>query len=68
MNRQKILLDPVLPTEEETIAIKLLDKMLCLKIENGNSETLQVKLVEVGGETIALPESLYINCCVKPHI
>ncbi len=59
MNRQKILLDPVLPTEEETIAIKLLDKMLSLKIENDDYETLPVKLVEVGGEVIALPESLY---------
>lgn len=68
MNRQKILLDPVLPTEEETKAIKLLDKMLCLKIENGNSETLQVKLVEVGGEEIALPESLYQLLCQAAHL
>ncbi len=59
MNRQKILLDPVLPTEEETIAIKLLDKMLSLKIDNDDYETLKVKLVEISGEEIALPESLY---------
>ncbi len=68
MNRQKILLDPVLPTDEETIAIKLLDKMLCLQIENGNSETLKVKLVEVGGEEIALPESLYQLLCQAAHL
>jgi excisionase family DNA binding protein len=68
MNRQKILLDPVLPTEEETTAIKLLDKMLCLKIENGDSETLPVKLVEVGGESIALPESLYQLLCQAAHL
>ncbi|MEG5058466.1 excisionase family DNA-binding protein [Microcoleus sp. A2-C5] len=59
MNRQKILLDPVLPTEEETIAIKLLDQVLENEIENGDSETLKVKLVQVGSEAIALPESLY---------
>ena len=68
MNRQKILLDPVLPTEEETIAIKLLDKMLCLKTENGDSETSKVKLVEVGGESIALPESLYQLLCQVAHL
>ncbi|MEG4504917.1 excisionase family DNA-binding protein [Microcoleus sp. F6_B4] len=59
MNRQKILLDPVFPTEEETEVIKLLDKVLENEIENGDSERLKVKLVEVGGEAIALPESLY---------
>ena len=68
MNRQKILLDPVLPTEEETIAIKLLDKKLSLKTENGDSETLKVKLVEVGGEAIALPESLYQLLCQTAHL
>lgn len=68
MNRQKILLDPVLPTEAETIAIKLLDKMLCLKIENGGSETSKVKLVEVDGEEIALPESLYQLLCQAAHL
>ncbi|WP_377477557.1 MAG: excisionase family DNA-binding protein [Microcoleus anatoxicus] len=68
MNRQKILLDPVLPTEEETKAIKLLDKMLCLKTENGNCETLKVKLVEIGGEEIALPESLYQLLCQAAHL
>ncbi len=68
MNRQKILLDPVLPTEEETIAIKLLDKMLCLKTENDDSETLKVKLVEIGGEEIALPESLYLLLCQAAHL
>ncbi|MEG4866186.1 MULTISPECIES: helix-turn-helix domain-containing protein [unclassified Microcoleus] len=68
MNGQKILLDPVLPTEAETIAIKLLDKMLSLKIENGDSETLKVKLVEVGGEEIAVPESLYQLLCQATHL
>ncbi|MEG3850760.1 helix-turn-helix domain-containing protein [Microcoleus sp. herbarium19] len=68
MNRQKILLDPILPTEEETITIKLLDKMLCLKTENGDSETLQVKLLEVGGEAIALPESLDQLLCQATHL
>ncbi|MEG4496016.1 excisionase family DNA-binding protein [Microcoleus sp. F10-C6] len=59
MNRQKILLDPVFPTEEETEVIKLLDKVLENEIENGDSETLKVNLVQVGREAIALPESLY---------
>ena len=68
MNRQKILLDPVLPTEAETKAIKLLDKMLCLKTENGDAETSKVKLVEVGGEAIALPESLYQLLCQAAHL
>jgi excisionase family DNA binding protein len=68
MNRQKILLDPVLPTEAETIAIKLLDKMLCLKTENDDSETLQVKLLEINGEAIALPESLYQLLCQAAHL
>ncbi|TAF03763.1 MAG: helix-turn-helix domain-containing protein [Oscillatoriales cyanobacterium] len=68
MNRQKILLDPVLPTEAETLAIKLLDKMLCLKIENDDSETLQVKLLEINGEAIALPESLYQLLCQAAHL
>ncbi|XZO03154.1 MAG: helix-turn-helix domain-containing protein [Microcoleus sp.] len=68
MNRQKILLDPVLPTEEETIAIKLLDKMLSIKTETDNSETLQVKLLEVDGEEIALPESLYQLLCQAAHL
>ena len=68
MNRQKILLDQVLPTEEETKAIKLLDKMLCFKTENGDSETLKVKLVEVGGEAIALPESLNQLLCQAAHL
>ncbi|MBE9183182.1 hypothetical protein IQ270_00190 [Microcoleus sp. LEGE 07076] len=68
MNGKTILLDPVLPTEAETIAIKLLDKMLSIKIENGDSETLKVKLVEVGGEEIALPESLYQLLCQAAHL
>lgn len=68
MNRQKILLDPVLPTEEETIAIKLLDQILCLKIETDDSKTLQVKLLEVDGESIALPESLYQLLCQAAHL
>ncbi|WP_293340788.1 excisionase family DNA-binding protein [Microcoleus sp. CAWBG58] len=68
MNRQKILLDPVLPTEEETKAIKLLDKMLCFKTENDDSEILKVKLVEVGGEEIALPQSLYQLLCQAAHL
>ena len=59
MNRQKILLDPVFPTEEETEIIKLLDRVLENETENGDSETLKVKLVQVGSEAIALPESLY---------
>jgi len=59
MNRHKILLDPVCPTEEETEVIKLLDQVLENEIENGDSETLKVKLLQVGGEEIALPESLY---------
>lgn len=67
MNRQKILLDPVLPTEE-TQAIQLLDKMLGLKRENGDSEIFKVKLVEVGGEAIALPESLYQLLCQAAHL
>jgi excisionase family DNA binding protein len=57
--KKKILLDPVFPTEEETEVMKLLDKMLCLKTDNRDTETLKVKLVEAGGEAIALPESLY---------
>ncbi|HAT16089.1 MAG TPA: hypothetical protein DCS91_23345 [Microcoleaceae bacterium UBA11344] len=43
MNRQKILLDPVLPTEEETKAIKLLDKMqgmAILPVPQASSKTL----------------------------
>ena len=68
MNRQKILIDPVLPTKEETIAIKLLDKMLCLNTENGDSETSKLKLVEIGGEEIALPESLYQLLCQAAHL
>ena len=59
MNRQKILLDPVFPTEEETEIIKLLDRVLENETENGDSERLKVKLVQVGSEAIALPESLY---------
>ncbi|MEG4317910.1 MULTISPECIES: excisionase family DNA-binding protein [unclassified Microcoleus] len=59
MNRQRILLDPVFPTEEETEVIKLLDKLRENEIENGDSETLKVKLVQIGSEAIALPESLY---------
>lgn len=59
MNRHKILLDPVCPTEEETEVIKLLDQVLENEIENGDSERLKVKLLQVGGEEIALPESLY---------
>ena len=59
MNRQKILLDPVFPTEEETEVINLLDKVLENETENGDSERLKVKLVQVGSEAIALPESLY---------
>ncbi|MEG4285186.1 excisionase family DNA-binding protein [Microcoleus sp. A006_D1] len=59
MNRQKILLDPVFPTEEETKVIKLLDQVLENEIENGDSERLKVKFVQVGGEQIALPESLH---------
>jgi len=59
MNRHKILLDPVFPTEEETEVIKLLDKVLDNEIDNGDSERLKVKFVQVGGEQIALPESLY---------
>jgi excisionase family DNA binding protein len=58
MNRQKILLDPIFATEEETEVIKLLDKILSLKIENSDSEALKLQLVGVGGESIALPESL----------
>ncbi|MCW6049776.1 excisionase family DNA-binding protein [Lyngbya sp. CCAP 1446/10] len=68
MNRQKILLDPVLPTEEETIAIKLLDKTLSLKIENDDSETLKVNVVQIGGEEITLPESLYQLLCQAAHL
>lgn len=59
MNRQRIILDPVFPTEEETEVIKLLDRVLENEIDNGDSETLKVKLVQVGSEQIALPESLY---------
>jgi len=59
MNREKILLDPVFPKEEETAVIKLLDRVLEKEIENGDSEALKVQLVEVGGKAIALPESLY---------
>jgi excisionase family DNA binding protein len=58
MTVPKILLDPLLPVEEERKAIDLLDKMLSLKIENGDSEALKLLLVGVGGESIALPESL----------
>jgi excisionase family DNA binding protein len=59
MNRQKILLDPVFPKPEETEVIKLLDRLLEKEIENADSEELKVQFVEVGGEAIALPESLY---------
>lgn len=59
MNRQKILLDPVFPTEEETEVIKLLDRVLENEIENGEHETLKVKLGQIGSDQIALPESLY---------
>jgi excisionase family DNA binding protein len=59
MNRQKIFLDPVFPTEEETEVIKLLDKVLENEIENGDSERLKVKLVQIDSEQIARPESLY---------
>lgn len=59
MNRQKILLDPVFPKPEETEVIKLLDRMLEKEIKNADSEHLKVQFVEVGGEAIALPESLY---------
>ncbi|MEG4807520.1 excisionase family DNA-binding protein [Microcoleus sp. F8-D3] len=59
MNRQKILLDPVFPTEEETEVIKLLDKVLENEIENAEPEKLKLNLVQVGREAIALPESLY---------
>jgi len=59
MNREKIILDPVFPKEEETALIKLLDRVLDKEIiENGNSEAL-VQFVQVGTEAIALPESLY---------
>ncbi|WP_293135042.1 excisionase family DNA-binding protein [Microcoleus sp. bin38.metabat.b11b12b14.051] len=59
MNRQRIILDPVFPTEEETEVIKLLNRVLENETENGDSERLKVKLVQVGSEAIALPESLY---------
>jgi hypothetical protein len=59
MNRPKILLDPVFPKPEETEVIKLLDRLLEKEIENADSEELKVQFVEVGGEAIALPESLY---------
>lgn len=68
MNRQKIILDPVLPTEAEVQAIQLLDKMLCVKRENGDASAAKVKLVEVGGESIALPESLYQLLCQAAHL
>jgi excisionase family DNA binding protein len=59
MNRQKILLDPVFPKPEETEVIKLLDRLLEKERKNGDLEHLKVQFVEVGGEAIALPESLY---------
>jgi excisionase family DNA binding protein len=68
MNRQKILLDPVLPTEEEAIAIQLLDKTLFIRGENSDASAAKVKLVEVGGEEIALPESLYQLLCQAAHL
>ena len=59
MNRPKILLDPVFPKEEETEVINLLDSVLEKEIENGDHEALKVQFVEVNGEAISLPESLY---------
>ncbi|NJR26476.1 MAG: hypothetical protein HC786_32425, partial [Richelia sp. CSU_2_1] len=59
MTVPKILLDPILPTEAERKAIELLDKMLSLKTENGDGEALKLQIVGIGGESIALPESLY---------
>jgi excisionase family DNA binding protein len=59
MTLPKILLDPLFPIEEERKTIELLDKILSLKIENSDSEALKLQLVGVGGESIALPESLF---------
>lgn len=59
MTVPKILLDPILPIEAERKAIELLDKMLSLKTENGDGEALKLQIVGIGGESIALPESLY---------
>lgn len=68
MNRQKILLDPVLPTEEEAQAIQLFDKMLFIRGENSDASAAKVKLVKVDGESIALPESLYQLLCQAAHL
>ncbi|MEG4804248.1 excisionase family DNA-binding protein [Microcoleus sp. ARI1-B5] len=59
MNRQKIILDPVFPKQEEIEIINLLDRLLEKEIEDGDYEQLKMQLVEIGSETIALPESLY---------
>ncbi len=59
MNRPKILLDPVFPKEEETEVINLLDNLLEKEIEKSDYEVLKGQILEVNGEAISLPESLY---------
>ena len=57
MNRSRIILDPVLPTELEVEAIASLSQALAANIDS--SQKLTVKLVEVGGKSYSIPEPLY---------